>query len=370
MEFAFALGVGINVFTLFLLIKNRSRKEHSNDIAIALVTLWLLRFLFFYIKTQDFALNYPVLFTFDQYLFLLDGVLLWLYTKSLLEAIQFSLRIGLHFIPFLFGLLLTLLQVTLNPQDLLIQEYQAKLEAYGNNTLSISLAELIFIFLIMLLSLIYFLKSLQQIRQYNQVLFANFSNLKNLSASWLVNFLRLWMLFFLLPVLIYFFNYLYPIIDMQFSGYVLFSLLLLFSLIFNLNIVNQNYLPPALYPKSPEKVQALPEKELNNQLQKLESVLREEKYYQDENLSLQKLSAYLDMKPVELTELIKNSEFKNFYDLINSYRIEAIKAELLASREQIMIIAYNQGFNSKSAFNRIFKENTGQTPSEYRRSQK
>ena len=31
----------------------------------------------------------------------------------------------------------------------------------------------------------------------------------------------------------------------------------------------------------------------------------------------------------------------------------------------ILAIAYDSGFNSKSSFNTIFKEKTGQTPSEY-----
>ena len=34
-------------------------------------------------------------------------------------------------------------------------------------------------------------------------------------------------------------------------------------------------------------------------------------------------------------------------------------------RLTILAIAYDSGFNSKSSFNTIFKEKTGQTPSEY-----
>lgn len=229
---------------------------------------------------------------------------------------------------------------------------------------------LVYISLFMILSVIYFLKSLKEIRQYNQVLFANFSNLKNLSAFWIITFLRLWMFLFLIPLLFYFVNYLNPVVDLQFSSYVVLALLLLFSFLFNSNIINQNYLPAHIKKEHPDDVPATPKQVSDERFQKLKEVLETEKYYEDENLSLHKLSGYLDMKPVDLTELIKASEYSNFYDLINSYRIEAIKQELVTSNEQIMVIAYNNGFNSKSAFNRIFKNTTGQTPSEYRKSQK
>ncbi len=63
----------------------------------------------------------------------------------------------------------------------------------------------------------------------------------------------------------------------------------------------------------------------------------------------------------------------SFYDYINSYRVEEIK-EVIQSvnlkQKTILTVAMDCGFNSKSTFNRIFKNKTGNTPSQYIKSLK
>ena len=59
---------------------------------------------------------------------------------------------------------------------------------------------------------------------------------------------------------------------------------------------------------------------------------------------------------------------KNFYYLINEYRVGEVKKRLKNPKYKnltILAIAYDSGFNSKSAFNTIFKDMTGLTPSQY-----
>jgi AraC-like DNA-binding protein len=58
----------------------------------------------------------------------------------------------------------------------------------------------------------------------------------------------------------------------------------------------------------------------------------------------------------------------NFNDLINQYRIEAVKQKLKAGEQKtqtLLGIAYDCGFNSKATFNRAFKKATGQSPKEW-----
>ena len=46
-----------------------------------------------------------------------------------------------------------------------------------------------------------------------------------------------------------------------------------------------------------------------------------------------------------------------------------LKDELLAStKSNVLEVALDSGFNSESTFNRVFREMTGQTPAQFRKS--
>ena len=99
--------------------------------------------------------------------------------------------------------------------------------------------------------------------------------------------------------------------------------------------------------------------------------MEKEKPYLNADLSLPLLATKLQIPPHILSRLI-NEKFKlNFFDFINSYRVEEVKTKLNSSKFDslsLLGIALESGFNSKSAFNRVFKKFTGLTPSEYKKS--
>jgi AraC-like DNA-binding protein len=101
-------------------------------------------------------------------------------------------------------------------------------------------------------------------------------------------------------------------------------------------------------------------------------LLLEEKIYEDINLTLDSLAERLQISSGYLSQIIKENEQKNFFELINYYRIESVKKKLLDQNYKdytIMSIALESGFNSKSTFNAVFKKFTNQTPSAFRRKQ-
>lgn len=96
-----------------------------------------------------------------------------------------------------------------------------------------------------------------------------------------------------------------------------------------------------------------------------------ERPYLDEELSLQKLSLLVNISAHRLSEVINQDLNTNFYRLINAYRVEEVKRKLRNpefDKYSILGIAFESGFNSKSTFNKIFKEETGMTPSEFKKS--
>ena len=96
-----------------------------------------------------------------------------------------------------------------------------------------------------------------------------------------------------------------------------------------------------------------------------------EKPYLNRELTIYDLAAQLKIPRHFLSEVINEHMGKNFYTLINDYRVEEVKRRIVDPAYKnltILAVAYDSGFNAKSSFNTIFKEMTGMTPSEYQRS--
>jgi AraC-like DNA-binding protein len=99
---------------------------------------------------------------------------------------------------------------------------------------------------------------------------------------------------------------------------------------------------------------------------KINTLLTEEKLYRNPELTLSELSKKTDIPAYLISKIISSSMQTNFYNLINKYRVDEVKNELLAKRGRgIMEIAYHSGFNTKSTFYEVFKKSTGFSPSEF-----
>lgn len=104
----------------------------------------------------------------------------------------------------------------------------------------------------------------------------------------------------------------------------------------------------------------------------LRSLMENEAPYADSSLTLTQLADKLDVSPHNLSEVINTRLNLNFFDFVNRYRLEKIKQDLTDPDKKnlkLLAIAFDAGFNSKTAFNTIFKKHTGLTPSEYRQRQ-
>lgn len=76
----------------------------------------------------------------------------------------------------------------------------------------------------------------------------------------------------------------------------------------------------------------------------------------------------LGLSPNYLSDLLKKVTGKNTSEHIHSHIIEKAKTELLQSKIAIGQIAYDLGFEYPSHFSKLFKQKTGQTPAEFRKS--
>lgn len=108
------------------------------------------------------------------------------------------------------------------------------------------------------------------------------------------------------------------------------------------------------------------------QLEDLQQLLRTQEPFLDPDLNMAQLANLLKISAKELSQLINVHMGQNFFNLINTYRIEKAQ-EMLRDPQQravtVLEILYAVGFNSKSSFNTAFKKHTGVTPTQYRKAQ-
>lgn len=101
----------------------------------------------------------------------------------------------------------------------------------------------------------------------------------------------------------------------------------------------------------------------------LYQLLATEAPYLNEALTLSDLADRLGMSDKKLSELLNQHLQTNFYDLINHYRVEAVKekmADPTLNHYTLLALGLDSGFNSKTSFNRIFKNKEGCSPSQYK----
>ena len=102
--------------------------------------------------------------------------------------------------------------------------------------------------------------------------------------------------------------------------------------------------------------------------EKILEIMVQSKPYLNPKLTLNELAHQLNVSPHVMSKTLNDSFQKNFFDFINTYRTEAFKEKLDDPKFQnytFLAVAFEAGFNSKTAFNRSFKRVTGQSPSEY-----
>ncbi|OIN55761.1 helix-turn-helix domain-containing protein [Arsenicibacter rosenii] len=92
-------------------------------------------------------------------------------------------------------------------------------------------------------------------------------------------------------------------------------------------------------------------------------------FYLDAGLTLRSLAEDLQLHPNELSRIINLGTGKNFNDLINEYRVNEVIRKMkdpAYDRITLLGIAFDSGFNSKTTFNRTFKEMVGETPASFK----
>jgi AraC-like DNA-binding protein len=158
---------------------------------------------------------------------------------------------------------------------------------------------------------------------------------------------------------------------------VIFCFITIFSFIFSFYSIRQ----PVIFDQELKQVHdekkngekylksGLKEIQARDYLAKLISYVERNKPYLDRDLSIYDLSKATGIPRHYITQILNEKHKKNLYTFINEYRVKEVIERFSDPKYNnytILAIAYDSGFNSKTTFNAIFKNQTGLTPSEFR----
>lgn len=105
-----------------------------------------------------------------------------------------------------------------------------------------------------------------------------------------------------------------------------------------------------------------------NVVAEIKRLFSQEKIYEDENLSLNKLAELTKLSSHQLSELINTQFEMGFSRLVRRYRVEAAKKMLIDEpRASVLSVGLSVGFTSQSNFYVAFKEFTGVVPGQFRK---
>ncbi len=110
--------------------------------------------------------------------------------------------------------------------------------------------------------------------------------------------------------------------------------------------------------------------DIEQTLKRLNQLIQDEKIYQNENLNLSMLAEQMTLSGHQLSEFINTQFDMSFSKYIRQVRVNAAKTCLIEdSTSSVLSIGLENGFKSQSSFYAAFKDETGESPGSFRKSQ-
>lgn len=362
-----------NAFFFLALLLHKSPKLLHDKILI----FWLLYMgiaIATYAVTIDYFPDAPLLFSGIITLFLLHGPFLYLYVSALTsEWKHLSIKCIWHFIPFV-AFILYLLIASRFPA------YSEGIRVdHVSHDAETPLLFTLFLILTALSGPVYFLLAYRKSHK-SQESSHNVSS-KEVSLDWLRKLIPIFGIIWTVLIVIAIIHHIFHLFSMDFCTNGLFLSLSIFIILIGyfglkqkevfLSFSKEN--PKESYNEDKVKYGSLRLRgaELKIYYQQIERYMGIKKPYLDPDLTLLRLAENLQVPTHHLSQVINEMHGSNFFDFINQFRVDEVKRKIqdpAFKSYSLLGIAMESGFNSKSAFNRVFKNLTGTTPSSFRNS--
>jgi AraC-like DNA-binding protein len=241
--------------------------------------------------------------------------------------------------------------------------------------------------------IVYFILSIRYYNVYKKLMFQVVSYADSILFKWIKTYLIAFLVMLVLPIIFDIIEYIYPEMK-SYKGswwfYLFFSIVMYYIAVMGYSNPVLSSIPykMSLFDKNPvlllgenqpnetetiidiqhETFKETISPEIEHWKSKIETLIQEQKLYQNPELTLTDLAKKLETNASIISKTINQGFQMNFNDCINTYRIEAVKNSFANGEHKkstLLGIAFDCGFNSKATFNRAFKKNTGKTPKEY-----
>lgn len=358
MEYLFFSSGLFSLLFLVLLLTKREN-SYSNRFLATLFFLMIISssYIFFFYSSDSFY-YVPFFSELNYAIPMLYGTILWFYTRSLIKA-DFSMELKdyLHFIPF-FAFLIFLCLPLIDGRG--VNHYK---DEFG------------FPIYKLIITPFYLFAVIFMLNRYEKNLKNHYSDVEKMQHTWLswitVGAIGLW----ITATIGYFDTFIKSNPHGFINEYYILAVLAIY--LFVLGIVAFSKTDIFRFNTEAQKTVVLeledfPIIEKNDlETEKFEMLLKfmkNEKPYLDTQLTLSKLSDLIQIPNYKLSNIINQLAGQNFHDFINTYRVEEVKEKLRKGEHKLLSmlgIASESGFNSKASFNRIFKSQTGLTPSQF-----
>ncbi len=382
-------GIILAIF-LSLILASKKSKSLSDKILLAWLIVIAITLTLFKLQTVEARYDYPFLLGWCFPFPLLQWPFLYLYVLSLTSIEPLKTKLYFHFLPFFLSILLFSTYLFL-PNNIKLDVYNMQGKGYETE-MNINLIAII------LSAILYTVLSSLQLRKYKKTIKNEFSFTEKITLNWLL-YLIVGMTFILLIIL---FGGNDNLIFSSITGVVIY--IGYFGIkqegIFNeklkinstetsqngittesrsdiQHVDSNNSVEDMLITKTQatsEKIKyeknRLSDGEIKSIHKRLKELMVGEKLYKNPEISLSEVAQKLHVHPNILSQVINTLEEKNFYDYINSQRVEEFQRLVLQPKSYqftLLTLAFESGFNSKTSFNRNFKKATNLTPSEFLR---
>lgn len=128
---------------------------------------------------------------------------------------------------------------------------------------------------------------------------------------------------------------------------------------------------PVAIRKTTGSTATIPADVIQQTITALKKAMEQDALYLDPALNLTLLSRHTGIVPKTISAVLNQHLHTSFNEFVNEYRIREFKKRVVAADLQHLTmtgIAFDCGFNSQPTFQRTFKQFTGMSPSEYRKS--